>query len=281
MSSATWARSSEPWNVIGKRLALRPDHAETHNDLGVLLRKQGQLDQAAAHYQQALALRPDLAEAHNNLGNVLQDQGKFDEAAACYQRALAIKPDYAEAHNNLGNVLQDQGKFDEAAACYLAALALRPDYANAQLGVALCYLVQGDFQRGWPAYDVRLHMPGLQQQPNLPRWTGEPLSGRSLLLLAEQGFGDTFQFVRYARLLKARGARGSCWPSQPALGPLLASHPDVDELFHLGFGRGAAALRFLPSVAQCSRPRWARRSATIPWRSSLPLGRSEVDRRVA
>ena len=74
--------------------------------------------------------------------------------------------------------------------------------------------------------------PGMSPLPSLPRWTGEPLAGRSLLLLAEQGFGDTFHFIRYARLLKERGAR-VVLAVPPALGRLLASHPDLDELFML------------------------------------------------
>ena len=146
---------------------------------------------------------------------------------------MALRPDYAEAHNNLGNVLLDQGKFDESAARFEQALALRPDYAVAQMGLASCYLVQGKYELGWPAYEGRLRLPGVEPQPSLPRWTGEPLAGRRVLLVAEQGLGDTLHFVRYARLLKERCAR-VVLACHAALGRLLASHPDLDELFILG-----------------------------------------------
>jgi tetratricopeptide (TPR) repeat protein len=252
---------------FAQALALRPDYTEAHNNLGNVLLSQGKLDEAAASYQRALALRPNLAEAHNNLGNVLLKQDKLDEAAARFQQAIALRPDYAEAHNNLGNTLLSQGKldeaaarceharalrprypevhnslgiirweqrkFDEATARFEQALALRPDYADAHWGRAACYLVAGDYERGWPAYEGRLLTPGLEPKHNLPRWTGEPLTGRSLLLFAEQGIGDALQFIRYARLLKERGAR-IVLACQKALGRLLASHPDVDELFILG-----------------------------------------------
>ena len=214
-------------------LALRPDNAEAHNNLGVVLRKQGKLDQALASYEQALALRPDYAEAHNNLGNVLKQQGQLDQALARFEQALALRPNYADAHNNLGVIFWQQGKLDEAAARYQQALALKPDLAEAQMGLAARYLVEGDYERGWPAYEVRLRVPGHLPQHNLPRWTGQPLAGRSLLLLAEQGVGDTLQFVRYARLLKERGAR-VVLAVQKALGPLLARDPDLGELFILG-----------------------------------------------
>ena len=101
------------------------------------------------------------------------------------------------------------------------------------MGLAYCYLLAGDYQRGWPAYEARLRIPGFVPRPNIPRWTGEPLAGRSLLLLAEQGLGDTLHFLRYARLLKERGAR-VVLAAPAALGRLLASPPDLDELFILG-----------------------------------------------
>ena len=104
-----------------------------------MLKDQGKLDEAVACYRRALELKPDYAETHNNLGNALNDRGKLDEAVACYRRALELKPDYAEAYNNLGNALKDQGKLEEAIACYRRALELKPDSAEAHgnLGIAL------------------------------------------------------------------------------------------------------------------------------------------------
>ncbi|HEX4144621.1 MAG TPA: tetratricopeptide repeat protein [Pirellulales bacterium] len=214
-------------------LTLRPDYAEAHNNLGNLLVRQGKFQEAAAHFERAATLRPDLAEARNNLGNVLRQQGKLDEAAARYQQAIALAPSYAEAHYNLGFTLREQGKLDEAAASYRQALTLRPDYADAQLGLAACYLAEGDYERGWPMYEGRLAVAGFVPQCNLPRWTGQPLAGHSILLVAEQGLGDTLQFVRYSRRLKERGAQ-VVLACQQALGQLLASQPDCDELFILG-----------------------------------------------
>jgi hypothetical protein len=97
-------------------------------------------------------------------------------------------------------------------------------------------LVDGDFARGWPEYEGRLRIPGHVPPHNLPRWTGQPLAGRSLLLVAEQGIGDTLQFVRYARLLKERGAR-VVLAVPAALGRLLACDPDLGELFILGYAK--------------------------------------------
>jgi tetratricopeptide (TPR) repeat protein len=122
-----------------RALALKPDFAEAHNNLGNALKKQGKLDEAVAKYQQALAINPNYVEAYNNLGNALKQQGKLDEAVAQYQRALAFRPNLADAHNNLGTALAEQGKLDHAVAEYRHALTLRPDYAEAHnnLGTAL------------------------------------------------------------------------------------------------------------------------------------------------
>ncbi len=104
------------------------------------------------------------------------------------------------------------------------------------MGLATCYLLDADYERGWPEFEGRLRLPGVPPQPKLPRWMGQPLAGRTLLLLGEEGFGDTLQFIRYARVLKQRGAR-IVLAAQTALGRLLASHPDLDELYLLGSGK--------------------------------------------
>jgi tetratricopeptide (TPR) repeat protein len=226
-------RLAESAAAYRKVLAIRPNIAEAHFKLGNVLRDQDKFDEAAARYEQVIALRPDHAGAHYNLGNALKQLDRLDQARARYEQAIALRPDYANAYNNLGNLLLIQGKLDEAAARYEQALALRPDYAGPRLGLAACYLIEEDYERGWPAYESRLRVPGLVHRCSVPRWAGESLAGRSLLLLAEQGLGDTLQFVRYARAVKERGAR-VVLVAQPALGRLLANHPDVDEMFLLG-----------------------------------------------
>src|SRR5580704_7288354 len=133
-------------DLIGQALAIRPDYAEAHNNLGNAFKGRGRLDEAIVSYKRALSLKADYAEAHNNLGTALKAQGKLVDAVASYERALALKPDYAEAHNNVANALVDQGKANEAVARYTRALALRPDYfeAHNNLGTALTELRRPD-----------------------------------------------------------------------------------------------------------------------------------------
>jgi tetratricopeptide (TPR) repeat protein len=127
-----------------KALAIKPDFAEAHSSLGNAFQDLGQLEDAVASHHKALAIKPDFAGAHNNLGNVLQDLGKLDEAVASYQKALAIKPNFALAHNNLGNVLQGLGQLEDAAASYNKALAIKPDYAEAHYNLHAQLLDPGD-----------------------------------------------------------------------------------------------------------------------------------------
>jgi tetratricopeptide (TPR) repeat protein len=202
-------------------LAINPDSAEAHSNRGVTLQKLRQLEEALASFDRALALRPDYADAHCNRGIALQELHRFDEALASYDRALALRPDFAEALCNRGITFQDLKRFGDALENMDRALALRPDYAEAHVNRALLLLLNGVFDEGWSAYEWRKKMTTWAPRIAAPEWSGDDLASKRLLLYAEQGFGDTIQFVRYARLAAGRGARVFL-EVQPPLKSLLA-----------------------------------------------------------
>lgn len=133
-------------DALRKAVALSPEDAAAHSNLGIVLGGLGQQDEAVACYRRALEIKPDHAEAHCNLGNALQTLGQLEEATACYRRALEIKPKLVEAHYNLGTTLIALGEFDNAVACFRRALKIKPDSTEAlsNLGIALKALGQFD-----------------------------------------------------------------------------------------------------------------------------------------
>jgi tetratricopeptide (TPR) repeat protein len=217
-------------------IALRPQQPEAHNGLGNALAASAQLDAALASYRRAIALRPDYAEAHYNLGITYKEQGHADEAVACYRKAITIRPDYQEAHYNLGNAFRDLRQLDAAVASYRRAIELRPDFPDAHHNLALALLAQGDLAAGWAEYEWRWKTSQLSEAVRgfpQPQWRGEPAAGKTLLIHAEQGFGDTIQFCRYVPLAVELGLR-VIMEVQPPLARLLHELPGVDRVLCRG-----------------------------------------------
>ena len=199
---------SEAIAAFRRAIDLKPSLAEAHNNLGNALQGKGHWNQAIAAFRQAIKLKPEFAEAHNNFGNAMESKGKLDEAIAAYMQAIALRPDFAEAHSNFGNAMKDKGHLNEAIAAYRRAIALEPDLAQVHNNFGLALLLQADFAQGWEEYEWRWKLKdtvSLRQDIAKPEWDGGHLAGRTILLHAEQGFGDTLQFIRYVPLVQQRG----------------------------------------------------------------------------
>ncbi|HZB93031.1 MAG TPA: tetratricopeptide repeat protein, partial [Stellaceae bacterium] len=196
--------------------------ARALTDRAAALAATGQFDEALAAAEEALERRPDLAEAHHNRSLALHARGRFDAALASAERALALRPGFAEAHHNRGVVLQAMARFDEALGSYQEALRHRPDFAAAHCAEGSCRLLCGDLEQGWAKYEWRWQADGAGARAfSVPQWRGNAdLAGKTILLHAEQGFGDTIQFCRYAPLVAQQGA-SVLLEAQPPLLPLL------------------------------------------------------------
>ncbi len=217
-----------------RALAIKPDFAEVGNNCGNALWELRRFSEALAKYEYALALKPDYAEARNNRGNVLLALNRPAEALADFERALALKPDYLEAHINRGNALRDLQGPREAIASYDAALALDSDAAEARWNKALAQLALGHFAEGWQNFEWRWRRArALTRSFPVPQWRGEAMEGRTILLHAEQGFGDTIQFVRYLPMVAALGAR-VVLEAPDALKPLLEGLPGIVSIIARG-----------------------------------------------
>ncbi|HQT66643.1 MAG: hypothetical protein B7Z78_03005 [Rhodospirillales bacterium 20-60-12] len=204
-------------------LALQPDLAHAAYSLGCARAARGAHEQAIAAYDLALSIEPRHARARLNRGNALAEGGQLAAARRDIEAAIAIQPDLPEAHASLGFVLTAQGHVAAARQACRKAIAIAPDCAAAHWNFGVACLLEGDFAAGFEAYEWRKSHPQhgrhFLRRPG-PVWQGDSLAGKSLLVSAEQGFGDAIMFARFLPTLAAR-ARSVTLHCAPALVPLL------------------------------------------------------------
>ncbi len=234
-----------------------PHQAQIWFNLGIAQENIGALDEAAASYEKSLGLHAEQAEACGNLSNIYRKRGRFRDAEMMAHRAFELGAPKAQALNLLGLALARQGKFESAESTYRQALTHDPNYAQAIANLAslsvdrldfrsawplfesarkisdsaeirlvegLSRLLAGDAAQGWALQESRLEIPGaLRLRPACQLWMGEPLRGKRLLVMAEQGFGDVIQFCRYGKLLSEAGAE-LIWVVPRALVRLLSAN---------------------------------------------------------
>ena len=229
------------FEAYNKLLSLKPDLADTWIGLGNIFYQSSEYDRALSAYDKAIELNPDLPDgwhgranvlyetrrhdeaiaayddllgkrpalASLGLGNVYSDLGRDEQALAAYDHAIALKPNLANAWGGRGSVLARANRDDEALACYEKAIEFDPDYAEGYFNKGVLKLSLGDFEAGWPLYEWRwkISKPGLAARQFVQKlWLGdENISGKTILIHSEQGFGDTIQFYRYISKLTSLG----------------------------------------------------------------------------
>ncbi|MFL9964271.1 tetratricopeptide repeat protein [Paraburkholderia sediminicola] len=280
-------------------LAANPTLADAHLNMGTVLSRLGRVDEALACYRDLLAFDPNSAQAHFNAGNAQRAQGQHKAAIASFERALALRPDYVEAHVNLGSLigrlgdyagaeahyrravalkptpthlvclggsLAAQGRLDEEEGFYREALALDPHYADAHQNLAWLLLKRGDYRQGWAEFALRWRKQDYDALavPGVAEWRGEPLDGRRLLVVGEQGFGDHFQFLRFARVLQERGATVDLCVREPLL-PLVERIPGVNRAFSGKPGRDYDFWVPMMSVPSCVGTELSTIPAELPY----------------
>jgi tetratricopeptide (TPR) repeat protein len=220
-----------------RALALRPQFAEAHANRANALQALKRFAEALVSCDRAVALRPDAAKIHFNRGNALHMLSRFEDALASYDNELARHPDFAQALTNRGATFESLTRFEEALASYQRAYTARPDFADAHYNEALCRLLVGDLRRGWEKYEWRWQSKPLGHgKRNFPQplWDGsQDIAGRTVLLHAEQGFGDTIQFCRYVPLIAGRGAH-VILEVQPPLYQLMSALPGAAQVICSG-----------------------------------------------
>ena len=207
-----------------------PDMVDAPYNLGTLLLKGGRFAEAAAQFETVLTLRPDHRDATNNLGTALIETGQYRAAETCLRSVVAQHPGEARLLTNLGVALRGVGKVEEAEACFTEALDHAPKSNEARYNLATTLLQTGRLQAGWKSYEARWHQSTMPLRPfKQPRWQGQDLGRQTLLLHAEQGFGDTLQFCRYVRMAAPR-ARIVLEIQRPLRTLLARSFPQIDKI---------------------------------------------------
>ena len=235
-------KSDEAIADFRRTLALSPRHARAANNLGVLEQLGRDYKRAIGHYRDAIRSDPSYEAAIYNLGSAWQESNHPKAAICVYRKVLKIKPDYAAAWTNIGNAWLAGNQTKTAIDCYRQTLEITPEEPAAEWNLGIVSLLRGELSDGWKGYERRFDVKGATPRRPFatPLWQGEPLAGKSLLFHAEQGLGDTLQFIRYAQLFAAQGAEVHV-ECQPALLPLLEGMEGVHR-WHSANGPGVGHL---------------------------------------
>ena len=227
-------RPEEALAALEHALRIQPEFIEAYYNRGTMLWELDRHPEALEALNRALQSRPGFMEAYYNRGNTLWRMHRFEEALADYDRVLEANPNHVAALNNRGTVLHDMKRPLDAIASYERAMVLSPEDRHTRANAAMCRLLVGDFRGGWPGFEWR---GSAADRPNLgrPPWHGdEPLAGRSILLWAEQGLGDTIQFSRFARMVADRGASAVLLSVPSELEALMSSLDGVTRVLKNG-----------------------------------------------
>lgn len=214
-------------------LLLEPDFAEAHANLGLMRERAASFVEAETHYRRAIALQPQTVGIQLNLATMLLTLGRFAEAEIINRAALMLAPHSPNAWSGLGVLLVCLQQDEEAERCYRESLRLDPTFSRARFNLSYVLLRQGRFEEGWAAMEARDHYAHLTRHFTCPRWQGEPLAGKSLVIGVEGGHGDMIQFSRYASLLKEQGAGRITLIAHPGAAALMTRVDGIDEVIAL------------------------------------------------
>ena len=198
-------------DAFNRAVELDPLAPEYLNHRGLLRYEMGDTEGAQQDFEQAVRISPSFAAGFNNLGLILQIQQQDELALRAFNRALEIDPSYFPGYCNRGNVYLDAGNLTEAKRDFERAIALKPQESHPYVSKAMTCLVGGEYPEGWALHEWRWqtpHPPLIHHATQSPLWLGKAsLKGKTILILSEQGLGDSLQFCRYLPLLEQRGAQ--------------------------------------------------------------------------
>jgi len=211
-------RHAEALEFLNLSLDVEPAQADALHVRALVLLNLKRFEEALADNHQSRLLDPGNADTHNNLGTVLQKLARYEDSLEWYDRAIALRPDFALALKGKAHSLIELRRIDEALACYARSIALDPENPATRWDLALLQMLIGDFEAGWAGREIRWRL-GVMPDPKLPQplWLGNgSIEGKTILLYADEGIGDAFQFSRYIPMVANLGARVIVAAADPA-----------------------------------------------------------------
>jgi len=227
-------RFSEAIALLNSALEIEPRNAVAWRHLGALQKMAGRTEAAIACFRRSLAIEPDSANTLLNLGALYLVNHRAADAIEAYEEAAAVEPEDSNSHYNLGLALHEAGRTDDALSAFAKACHLDPKHANGHFMQALLLLLQGRFDEGWRKYQWRWSLEAAGRRPtDLAEWQGENFEGKSLVVVPEQGHGDTIWTSRFLPEVKQRGG-SVILQTRPETRVLLSKLPGVDIFIDIG-----------------------------------------------
>lgn len=221
---------------LQRAVAMSPEFVPALHDLGQLCQRLGRLEEAEQLYHRSISINARFLPALNSLGMLLLKQNRLDESRSCFEQAINENPAYLQARCNLAVLDTWTGKFEPAINELQKALEIAPNDGDIHFNLSLALLSSGRMQDGWREHEWRFSKanPVALRHAGIPRWQGEPLSGKRILIHSEQGYGDSLQFIRYASLLADLGAKVFVEGQDNKISPLLATVQGVSTVLSRG-----------------------------------------------
>lgn len=223
-------KHQEAISALLRAIELDAQCFDAHYRLGKIYRHLDNFERSIHHFRKAHESQPNHIGGLLELANTLNTINQPEPCVQLYKRVLELAPTSLAAKYNLGYTLKKLGYIHDALRLYNEVLDVHPDYPLAHFSRALSNLTLGNFQDGWKEYEWRWQ--SYDEKPREfkePVWDGSSLAGKRIFVYAEQGLGDTFQFIRYLKLLKAQGAY-VIFQTQRPLKTILSRCEFIDKL---------------------------------------------------
>ena len=200
---------TESISYINKSLSVNPEDIGTLISLGCALSSKKDYKESILVFKKVVSLKDDISQVHFYLGESYRQMQKFEDSLGSFKKCLSLTPDHIGCQLMIGIIYEELKKFDEAINFYKSCIETYPDYIEPHINLGMCLLLTGNYSEGWNEYEWRLKLPAqvYEMKMTKPKWTGQDISNKTLLVIAEQSIGETFQYIRFAKQLAMEGAK--------------------------------------------------------------------------